>query len=313
MSELYESISRGGVNERCYYSEDIAGHTQVRYTVRQTLYKGHSGHQQVDILKLANLGNSLFLDGVLQTAELDEFLYHESLVHPAMLTHQEARRVLIVGGGDGGALRETLKHSTVKQTVVVELDAAVVQLSEQWLPQISAGAFSDERNELRIGDARHVIADYRNHFDVIILDLTDPREEGVSSLLFTQEFYSLVSQALTPQGVLLTQAGDASPGKGWLLADLCATLSTLAPHVRSFLCPVPSFQGIWSFVLASWGDDPKAKGVSGWHHRLGQLSERLCYLTPEQLRAGLAIPPYLETTFKQGTIRTDAAPYIWPE
>ena len=299
------------MNDNAVYTEDVGNHTRIQYRLRQTLYEGRSEFQQVDVVELANLGRALFLDHVIQAAENDEFIYHESLVHPAMLLHPGPRRVLVAGGGDGGALREIFRHPGLERVVLAELDPKVVEVSKAYLPGFSQGRFDDPRLEVVYGDAREALQSFKNAFDVILLDLTEPQEEGPSQLLFTREFFQIAKEALTEHGVLAAQAADISPNKGNFLADLHVTLQEAASYVSPFLCPVPSFQGIWGLVLASWHIDPKEVALSAWEKRLNEIEGPLQYLSPGQLALGLVPPPYIKQLIGNGRPRTDANPFVW--
>lgn len=294
-----------------YFTEWIGEHTRVQYRVRKPLFSGQSAFQAIDVLDLRNLGRTLFLDRVMQAAEADEFIYHESLVHPAMLLHPDPRTVLVAGGGDGGVLREVFKHPGVERVVLAELDPQVPEVSREWLPSFSAGGFDDPRLEQRYGDAREAIQDYRDAFDVIVLDLTEPQESGPSRWLFTREFFEWARQASTSQGVVVAQAADVSPGKGGFLADLHATLNEVARSVRPFHCPVPSFLGIWGFAIATWHSEAHELGAERWQQRIQQLKGPLHYLSASQLAVGFEVPPYLEAILRKGQVRTDASPFIW--
>lgn len=299
------------MNDNEVYTEDVGNHTRIHYRLRQTLYEGRSEFQQIDVVELVNLGRTLFLDHVIQAAENDEFIYHESLVHPAMLLHPHPKRVLVAGGGDGGALREIFRHPDLERVVLAELDPKVVEVSKEYLPKFSAGRFDDPRLEVVYGDAREAIQSFKNAFDVILLDLTEPQEEGPSRLLFTREFFQIAKQALTEHGVLVAQAADVSPSKGKFLADLNATLGEIAPYVRPLLCPIPSFQGIWGLAMASWHADPANVARSAWEARLNGIDGPLKFLSPTQLALGFAPPPYIKQLITTGKVRTDADPFVW--
>lgn len=292
------------------YFERIRPYTEIAYTIREVLCRISTPYQFVEIYDLEELGRALFLDGWIQVAEVDEFIYHESLVHPAMLAHPHPERVFIAGGGDGATLREVLKHPSVKEVMVGELDEAVISLSRKYLGTIHKGSWDDPRVEIRIGDARQLLKEFPRSFDVILLDLTEPVEAGPSQLLFTREFYAIVERALRSPGVFASQCADASPGFGKLLADVLKTLEQLTPYVRPFLAPVPSFQGLWGFALGGFGFDP-LRPEEEWKERLQELRAPLKWCSPGTLQAGFVVPPYLEAILKQGRVRTDDQPYVW--
>ncbi len=299
------------MNGDAVYTEDVGNHTRIQYRLRETLFEGRSEFQQVDVVDLVNLGRTLFLDHVIQAAENDEFIYHESLVHPAMLLHSAPKRVLVAGGGDGGALREIFRYPALERVVLAELDPKVVEVSKRYLPRFSEGRFSDPRLEVVYGDAREALQSFKNAFDVILLDLTEPQEEGPSRLLFTREFFQIAKAALKEQGVLVAQAADVSPGKGKFLADLNATLGETTPYVCPFLCPVPSFQGVWGLVIGSWQADPRELSPSVWGKRLSEIDGNLQFLSPSQLALGFDPPPYIKQMIGTGKVRTDENPFVW--
>jgi spermidine synthase len=179
-----------------------------RLLVDRVVYDGHTGMQAVQVLDTPAYGRVLVLDGIIQTSERDEFIYHEMIAHVPLVARAlaagDARRVLIVGGGDGGALEEVLKHP-VERVTMVEIDAAVVALCRRYLPSICGAAFDDPRSELVIADGARYVAEARERFDVILLDSTDPL--GASEVLFGEAFYRNCRALLAPGGVIVTQAG----------------------------------------------------------------------------------------------------------
>ena len=183
----------------------------MMYRVKSYVYSGKTPYQSVEILETESLGRSLVLDGKTQSATFDEHIYHEALVHPAMLAHPEPRSVFIGGGGEGATLREALAHPTVERVTMVDLDARVVELSRLHLPTHSRGAFDDSKTTLLHEDARGFLEGTSDKYDVIILDLVDPLEEGTAYTLYTREFYQTALGRLNPGGALVTQSGPGSP------------------------------------------------------------------------------------------------------
>ncbi|MEM0318067.1 MAG: methyltransferase domain-containing protein, partial [Candidatus Nezhaarchaeales archaeon] len=171
-------------------------HEAHLHGVRKIMYSGRTKFQQVDIVETYSFGKCLFLDGKLQSCEYDEHVYHEALVHPAMMTHPDPKRVLIVGGGEGATAREVLRYPTVEKVVMVDIDGELVDLCRRYMPEWSQGAFEDPRLELVIADGRKYIEETGESFDVVILDLTDPLPGTPSVYLYTREFYELVKGRL---------------------------------------------------------------------------------------------------------------------
>ena len=212
-------------------------------------YEGRTDWQQILIGYNQDLGEFLVLDGQLQSASVDEFIYHECLVQPAMVSHPDPRRVLILGGGEGATLREVLRHPSVERVVMVEIDDQVVKLCQCYLPAYSAGAFQDPRTQLVIGCARAWLENTSERFDVIISDLTEPEEGSLSTRLFSRDFFELAQQRLTAQGVLAVQASCGSFGYHERHCLVARTCRSVFPEVRSMLVGIPSFNTQWAFLM----------------------------------------------------------------
>lgn len=207
--------------------------------------------QDVVIQELEHLGRCLIVDGKIQSAEVDEYIYHELLVHPAMLAQGAPQRVLVCGGGEGAPLREILRHP-VESVVMVDIDADLVALCREHLPAWHAGAFDDPRVRVLHGDARAFVADTAERFDVVISDITDPIEGGPSKRLFTREFYEAAARTLSPDGVFVTQAIGVHYDAGDRLhARIHRTVREVFPHARSYCEYVLSFDYPWAFVAGS--------------------------------------------------------------
>lgn len=208
--------------------------------------------QDVVIQRLEHLGKCLIVDGKIQSAEVDEYIYHELLVHPALLAHSAPRRVLVCGGGEGAPLREILRHPSVQSVVMVDIDAELVALCREHLPEWHAGAFEDRRVRVLHGDARAFVEETEERFDIVINDITDPIEGGPSKLLFTREFYRAVARVLGRGGIFVTQAIGVHYDPGDRLhAMIHHTARQVFPHVRSYCDYVLSFDYPWAFVAGS--------------------------------------------------------------
>ena len=177
------------MEEETFCTEAFTADYFRQLKVDKVYYQGKTEHQSVFLFYNKIFGKVLFLDGKLQSAQIDEFIYHEALVHPALISHSASRKVLIIGGGEGATLREALRHSSVKKAVMVDVDKKLVELCQEYLPEWSAGAFSDSRAELIFKDARCYLEKTNQKFDVIVSDLTEPVEGGPSIYLFTREFF----------------------------------------------------------------------------------------------------------------------------
>ncbi|MCF5802093.1 polyamine aminopropyltransferase [Pseudomonas tremae] len=187
------------------YQETLYEGYGQRFRMEKMLHEVRTEHQHLVIFQNPRMGRVMALDGVIQTTEADEFIYHEMLTHVPILAHGAAKRVLIIGGGDGGMLREVAKHLTVEHITMVEIDATVVEMCKEFLPNHSNGAFDDSRLNLVIDDGMRFVATTEEKFDVIISDSTDPI--GPGEVLFSENFYQACHRCLNEGGILVTQNG----------------------------------------------------------------------------------------------------------
>lgn len=283
------------------------------HSIEEVLYTGQTKFQSIEIIRTGSFGKCLVLDGKIQSSQLDEFIYHEALVQPAMLTHPSPETVFIAGGGEGATLREVLSHNTVKRVVMIDIDEEVIATCKRFLPDHSQGAFEDKRTELYHVDARDYLAKCGEAFDIIIIDLPDPIEEGPAYLLYTQEFYQLVRERLTANGIISVQAGSASLTELLNLSSVNNTLKSVFPIVCPYQVDVPSFGGPWGFCLASLNLNPVLPP--------GEIDSRISTRALNDLKFydGLShqgmfsLPKYLRTELSRPTrLITDSEPlYIY--
>jgi spermidine synthase len=262
-----------------------------RLRIDELLYDSETEHQRLIIFRNAAFGRVMALDGIVQTTENDEFIYHEMLAHVPILAHGAARRVLIVGGGDGGMLREVAKHASVQAITQVEIDRGVIDLCRRYLPNHSAGAFEDERLDLVIKDGLAYVQETQARFDVIISDSTDPVGPGES--LFTEPFYAACKRCLNPGGVLVTQ-------NGVVFNQMDEAVAT-ARHLRGlfkdwhfFSAAVPTYVGgIMAFGWASDNASLRQQPLETVAQRFAAAAIDTRYYTPEVHRAAFALPRFL--------------------
>ncbi len=237
--------------KRTWFYDALTPDLGILHRVDDFLYSGRSAYQSIEIIRTRSFGTCLVLDGKIQSSEADEFIYHEALVQPAMIAHPEPRRVLIAGGGEGAPLREILRHDSVEQATMVDLDEQVVTICRQYLPSFSDGAFDDPRTEFIVADARKFVEETSLTFDVIVIDLPDPLEVGPAQLLYTREFYAAVKSNLTPGGIVSVQ----SESSRWYDLEAFVAIVRTIREVFSFVAPyqvhIPSFSSLWGFVTAS--------------------------------------------------------------
>lgn len=297
-----------------WFSDRISRNLVHLHRIEEVLYTGRTRFQNVEIVRTGSFGISLILDSKIQSSESDEFIYHESLVQPAMVTHPHPGTVFIAGGGEGATLREALSHKIVNRVVMVDIDEEVVALSKKFLPGHSRGAFEDSRTELHHADARDFLAKSKEKFDVIIIDLPDPVEEGPACLLYTREFYQLVRQKLTNNGIISVQAGSASLGELLNLTAVNYTLRSVFPIVRTYVADVPSFGTAWGFCVASVTLDPAQLSPAEVDKRISARSlPGLRFYDGLTHQGMFSLPKYIrEAIAKTTRLITDAEPlYIY--
>ena len=261
-------------------------------SVDEILFEERSEHQHLLIFRNDLFGTVLVLDGVVQTTEKDEFIYHEMMTHVPLLAHGAAKKVLIIGGGDGGILREVCKHRSVEHITQVEIDPAVVQLSKRFLPKHSNGAFADPRLNLIIGDGYRFVQETTERFDVIISDSTDP--EGPAEVLFSSPFYSGCHRCLNPNGIFVAQNGVAFLQTDEVLLS-AKRLSALFADCSFYLAPVPTYAGgHMAFAWASDNKNLRTVDSETLSTRWRETGIKSCYYTPEIHRASFALPQYLQ-------------------
>jgi spermidine synthase len=227
-----------------------------------------------------------------------------------MITHPHPERIFIAGGGEGATLREVLSHLTVKRAVMVDLDDEVIATSKKFLPNHNQGAFEDKRAELMHTDAREHLAKSDEGFDIVIIDLTEPIEEGPAYLLYTREFYQLVSKKLTADGIVSLQAGSAGFTELLSFSSVYNTLKSVFPIVRPYQIDVPSFGGPWGFCLASLNLDPLHLSVDEIDARIADRSlNHLKAYDGQCHQAMFSLPKHLQAELSQQTkLITDNEP-----
>lgn len=208
-----------------------------------------TAYQEMYIVETGAFGKALVLDGKWQSCTGDEFIYHETLVQPAMIAHQSPKKVLVLGGGEGATIREVLRWKTVEQVMMIDIDGEVVEACREHLSEMHQNAFDDPRLELVIADALEVLDATSVQWDIIISDLSDPIEEGPSFPLFTKEYFQKLKRVLTPGGFVVVQAGPVSPPELPHHARLINTLKAVFSNVHSISSNTPAYGWPWGFAL----------------------------------------------------------------
>ncbi len=261
-----------------------------RFKITKVIHQEKTAFQDLIIFETPAFGRVLALDGVIQSTEGDEFIYHEMICHVPMLAHGGAKRVLIVGGGDGGVLREVLRYP-VERAVMVEIDGGVVEACKTHMPNHGAGAFDDPRAEVLIADGIEFVAETNELFDVVIVDSTDP--VGPGEVLFTDAFYDNCKRIMNPGAILITQSGVPFL-QGREVTDGYKRLKPHFADVSFFVVAVPTYAG--GFMTLGWAsDDPRLRGQPEVDiaERFAAAGLRTRYYTPEVHVAAFALPPFI--------------------
>lgn len=253
--------------------------------VKKTHHTEKTDFQQLDMIETEEWGNMLVLDGMVMTTDKDEFVYHEMVAHVPLFTHPNPKHVLVVGGGDGGVIREVLKHKSVEKATLVEIDGKVIEYSKKYLPNI-AGDLDDPRVEVKVDDGFMHIAKSEREYDVIMVDSTEPVGPAVN--LFSKGFYDGIAKALKDDGIFVAQTDNP-----WFKADLISQVykdvKEIFPVTKLYTANIPTYpSGIWTFTMGSKIHDPlKVK-----EERFFDIETK--YYTKELHAAAFALPKFVK-------------------
>ncbi len=295
-------MSGAELRANLWLSEFITPWDVYQHGVVEVLAAHKTPYQDMLIVETGMYGKALVLDGKWQSSVGDEFLYHEPLVHPAMVMHGSPHSALILGGGEGATLREVLRWKSVKRAVMVDIDREVVEACMEHLPEMHQGAFDDPRAELIIGDALDYLDTTHETWDVVISDLSDPIEDGPSFKLFTKQYFEKIHRVLAPDGFFVIQAGSLSPPELDMHARLANTVAAVFPNVRSYGSHVPTYSTPWGYCLASerpfdHRPDPDSIDVMLAERTTGGLR----FLDGETLLGILQTPAHIRRAIEQET------------
>ncbi|KGX84766.1 polyamine aminopropyltransferase [Pontibacillus marinus] len=268
-----------------WFTEKQTDNFGITAKVKRTHHTEQTDFQQLDMLETEEWGNMLTLDGMVMTTQKDEFVYHEMMAHIPLFTHPNPEHVLVVGGGDGGVIREVLKHPEVKKATLVEIDGKVIEYSKKFLPEI-AGDLEDARVEVKVDDGFMHIAQSEAAYDVIMVDSTEPVGPAVN--LFTKGFYAGISNALKEDGILVAQTDNP-----WFKADLIQQVyqdvKEIFPVTRLYTANIPTYpSGLWTFTMGSKTQDPLEVPESRFH----ELETK--YYTKELHKASFVLPKFVK-------------------
>jgi len=270
--------------------EDVADQAYFGFRFDRRLLSRQTAHQRLELLESPALGRTLRLDGRYMTSEAEEFFYHEALIHPAATAHAGPRAALIIGGGDGGALEELLKHRGIERATLVDLDGEVIDVARRYLEKIHRGALDDPRATVLAEDGVAFLARTADRYDLILLDLTDP--DTPAGPLYTPDFFRRCKRALAPGGALVLHIGSPfhQPEQ---VRGLCRMLRAQFAHVRPYGLHIPLYGTYWGMAVASDALDPCAAPPATIHARLEERGiDDLRYYNAQVHGALFALPNY---------------------
>jgi spermidine synthase len=280
------------------YFDPWTKHTHLTFTVKQFYESFETPYQKIEVFEAEDWGTVLALGGVTNVTDRDESGYHEMLAHPPLLAHPDPKRVLIIGGGDGGTLREVLRHPEVELAVLVDIDGEVIRCARQYFPQCAV-ALDDPRAEVIVGDGLayvEVAAAQGAHFDVILVDSTDPVDAAVE--LFTEKFYRHCATLLGERGILVPQSDSPTFYLG-RVADVFHKLDDIFRHTSLYLGQVTAYPGgVWAYTAASQGID--VQQAIQHTDRSKRLDAQLRYANIDFIRAAFALPTYVRKALHGG-------------
>ena len=285
-----------------WVSEYITPWDVYQHGITRILAHAKTSFQEMYIVESGAYGKALVLDGKWQSSEVDEFLYHEPLVQPAMIFHGAPKSVLILGGGEGATAREALRWKSVERVTMVDIDGEVVDACKEHLAVMHRGSFDDPRLEVIIGDALDLLDNDSRKWDVIISDLSDPIEEGPSFQLFTKEYFERARRVLAEDGFFVVQAGPVAPAEMGIHVRLVKTLETVYANVRSYASHVPTYASPWGFAVAANRPIPKMPEIARVDRLLGEQTDgKLALIDGETLLGMMQTPRHIRKAIEAET------------
>jgi len=272
-----------------WFTEDQTPSMRISCKTTKVLYSERSEYQDIAIIDTEQFGRMLVLDSIIQTNIADEFVYHEMISHVPLFTHKNPEKVVVIGGGDGGVIREMVKHPSIKKAVLAEIDGKVVEACQKYLPEISCG-LSNPKAEVCIGDGIEYIKNHKNELDVVCVDSTDPIGPAVG--LFAKEFYQSISDSLKDDGIFVAQTESPFFNKE-LISRVYNDVKSIFPIVRVYFAVIPTYPGgLWTFTMGSKKYDPLDVDIS----KIPDMNTK--YFTPEILKSAFVLPKLVQDLLK---------------
>lgn len=273
-----------------WFKEEVTGAIGHALRVDKVLFEGEIDHQHIIVFENEIFGRLFALNGFIQLSTADEFIYHEMVTHVPLFAHGDPKRVLIIGGGDGGAIREVLRHEGVEHINLVEIEADVVAFAKKWFPDVCKDGFDDPRVNVTITDGAKFVQETDERYDVVIVDSTDP--VGPGEVLFTEEFYAGCKRVLSEGGIMVTQCGlpFLQPAELKKAAD---NQKTAFAHVHFYAITVPAYSGgVMTLGFATEGD-VRPETPDALRHRIDASGLAFRYYTPGVHAAAFKLPEYV--------------------
>lgn len=289
MTAKHYSNGKEGYTMELWFTEKQTPVFGITAKIRETLVREQTDFQDLAIIDTEEFGRMLVLDDMVMTTVKDEFVYHEMVAHPALFTHPNPKHVLVVGGGDGGVIREIMKHPDVEKAVLVDIDGKVIEYSKKYLPEI-AGELDNPRVEVQVNDGYMHIIQSKNKYDVIMVDSTEP--VGPAAPLFERGFYQGIYEALKEDGIFVAQTDNP-----WFKADLIQQVNKdvkeIFPIVRVYGANIPTYpSGLWTFTMGSKTYDPLQVDET----QIPEIDTK--YYSPRLHKAAFVLPKFVEDLVK---------------
>ncbi|WP_176720449.1 polyamine aminopropyltransferase [Desulfuribacillus stibiiarsenatis] len=272
-----------------WYTEKQTPNIGITLKISDIIHSEESEFQKVDVIETNQFGTMLVLDGMVMTTDKDEFVYHEMISHVAMNTHPNPKKVLVVGGGDGGAIREIIKYPSVVKAVLAEIDGRVIEVSKKYLPDIAAG-LADPRVDVQVIDGIKHVQDLKDEYDIILVDSTEPI--GPAEGLFAKTFYQSIYESLKEDGIMVAQT-ESPFFNNDLITRVFKDIESLFPITKLYLAHIPTYpSGVWSFTMGSKKYDP----LQVPQEQLKTTNTK--YYTPEIHKSVFALPKFVADLLK---------------
>lgn len=296
------------INRKRVFTEGLNPHFGYYYSIKKSLRKEKTKYQKIELVDTDEFGKVLLLDGITQVAEKNDFMYHEPMVHPALCCHPKPENILVIGGGDGGILREVLKYPTVKRVELAELDEGVIRFARKYLDSVHGGSFDDPRVSVNVVDGRQFTKEHPGEFDVVIMDMTDPF--GPSKMLYTKEFFRLVKKSFRSKSGVFVMHSESPVARPVAFSCIQKTLNSVFKSVNPIYTYIQMYAVLWSISISSDETDISRFKSPQIERKLKRYSLEDLKMYNAQTHMSMQVPfPYIDEILTQPVrIITDAKP-----